>query len=290
MPEEHPPEIFESRSSNLDDIFVPGVGVRAALGDDDPEPSRFWPRMAATCTQAKTILRRSGIRTYGGICRSGSRLGVVFASARNQVKAYHPAWPTRLKQSGAVHFHQARQHADTGAWAAVLKLRNATAAGWARSKPFATSAAQRIRRAPSGLHRAHQHLGIGARVAVVKLRNSAAKGWIRSKPFAIGTAQRARILHSRLQQVLQLTRARIQADLSRSLRTSVPLARRRIQSWFERGLNIASRKLRAAGVDRLRYGVRIPDWRGLRRALPALAVLVAMVVFVIQRIALAVRR
>jgi len=45
------------RPDQIEDIYVPGIGVRAALGGDVPEPSTFWPPVRAKCERITQSVR-----------------------------------------------------------------------------------------------------------------------------------------------------------------------------------------------------------------------------------------
>jgi hypothetical protein len=77
----------------LDDIYVPGIGVRAALEDTGPEISDSWSLIAGGCARRAAFVNRWSVRTFGSLRRAGSRLVERFTRFGTEIQTAHTHWP-----------------------------------------------------------------------------------------------------------------------------------------------------------------------------------------------------
>lgn len=82
---------------SIDDTSVPGIGVRAALYDDEePEPSRFWPAIRQGVATTARFFSRSFARMMHGLEKMGASLthrGRTLAQQSRRASAYRPEFP-----------------------------------------------------------------------------------------------------------------------------------------------------------------------------------------------------
>jgi hypothetical protein len=65
-----------SEGGALEDIYVPGIGVRDALSDDGEGRSDLGSAVGERCARGAALVSRWAIRTFGNVRRFGSRLAV----------------------------------------------------------------------------------------------------------------------------------------------------------------------------------------------------------------------
>jgi TPR repeat protein len=92
----------------IDDTAVPGIGVRAALYDDEEkQPSRFWPTIRQVTANAAQFFRRAFAAMHHGVARLGSSISASGRNLGEQVRkasTYRPHFPDLPTQKvGAVY-------------------------------------------------------------------------------------------------------------------------------------------------------------------------------------------
>jgi hypothetical protein len=79
-------EVQNDGSAAVDDIFVPGVGVRGVLADDEPAGSALWPPIRAgweryvVDTRVREKLRGAAVRLKGGLADARLKSAVALRS------------------------------------------------------------------------------------------------------------------------------------------------------------------------------------------------------------------
>jgi hypothetical protein len=255
-----------NEDSMLDDLFVPGIGVRGALADDDLEPSEFWSRARDGYARRMGVFGQWAGRTLKNVRLAGSREAVRF-SARLSV---------RLSKIGEECRAAFSQNAEL-------------------ARHLMNSASRRLRKT-------HVRLAIGAHVAVLRFRNTINLGFrntinVRLSPwlFRILQASRAHFLRGR--QVAHLQVGRAGKHLHQVLKENIRYSRR-AQVWLVATAADARDRVRVVGqfaADQLAVDLRIsPDFRlnlsTLRRVAPALAALLIIAAFVVQATMVAAQR
>jgi hypothetical protein len=84
------------------DIYVPGIGVRAALGGDFAENSRFWPTLRDNAGRATQIARDSVGLLFGGARNAGLRLLGSIKNASGKLRRdanFVAAFPSAANES-----------------------------------------------------------------------------------------------------------------------------------------------------------------------------------------------
>ena len=243
-------EISVKRSredSELDDIHVPGLGVRSALADDGPENPQIWSWARNTYSRQAELVWQWTNRALRAVSLAGSGQVVKLAKV-----------------------------ADEGRLALIRGRRLAV--------DMANLAAQRLRKT-------HRHLANDAHIAVLKLRSAIAADDQRARSIA-------RILQERRGEFLRMTqcqRAQIDKVCKQGwTRISEEIVRQsRRRQVFLAGTVAGSRTVRmpfGRGVSvRLSRNFQF-DLTTLRRALPALTVLLVIVTFVFQAALVASKR
>ena len=245
-------ELQGSRATAFDDIYLPGIGVRGALSDDAAESSDFRSSICETCIRGAAHVNGWAIRTVRNVCRIGSRLAVKVTNIKIGSRTaikYCPKFPTRVKNCSTRYLPQT---------------------GWNLSDAIQT-AISRVRSATSALA-----LLLPRRETVTRIRQEI-QFWLlrvaQSTSVQIQKANRFR-----------LSRSAISDTATRNLRCTL--------SFLSSTMVDARNRLR---VD-ARYRVMLRgfascklDLSTLRRTAAPLAILLIMVVFVIQQIAVAIK-
>lgn len=161
------PEGAADPTPNLDDIFVPGLGVRGALDDDAPHRPPFLPSFMNHCTRVAVFVRRSQ--------------GVSCNHLRNIVRRSAFAWSIGTRQ--IQRNHQVNFSTRAGSAAGTLKKIPKQLAGDVRSfaitlgsstrkwtivlPPMSSSTLRAVSQLRVRLHRARQI----AQVQITSFRN-----------------------------------------------------------------------------------------------------------------------
>src|SRR5216683_781959 len=70
----------------LEHIYIPGIGVRDALGSDGPESPDFWRRFRDEYTRRATLVNRFAVRTFANVRTMLSSLSAEVTSACTKFK------------------------------------------------------------------------------------------------------------------------------------------------------------------------------------------------------------
>lgn len=93
-------------------IYIPGIGVRDALGSDSPESPDFWCRFREESARWATLVNRFGTRSFANVSRVVSSLSVRAMSVRTRFEAAltpRPNFSGRLRESA----HRYRQRVQS---------------------------------------------------------------------------------------------------------------------------------------------------------------------------------
>jgi hypothetical protein len=256
----HPESPDDNSDQHFADIFVPGLGVRAALGDDDEHAERppLWSHVRGVYSRTLVVIRRTSGRFSDRARSANLRITVSLQAARSSAKAWSPKFQAQLVHSARGGFQIVR----------------------------------------SALQRAGDGLGSSGRRAIGALRSTSTAGLARAKPLAQRSARTFQGAGSRMLRATQDACRQIHTDLRRPLRLPrIPAAVVRkthaAHSLVDRSAGMARERWRSTHFQVASFKTLAryrPTRPNLRRAAPALAVLLAMVVFVIQEIARAVSR
>lgn len=94
------PEREADPASNLDDIFVPGLGVRGALDDETPSRLSFSPNFAGSFRRALALLRRSKEASCNHLRNLARRSAFTYSSTAARMKMNLQAtFPARLNST-----------------------------------------------------------------------------------------------------------------------------------------------------------------------------------------------
>jgi hypothetical protein len=255
-PNEVGTEQSNKETPTFDDIYVPGIGVRAALDDDGPAGPGFLSEVAQRRTRATAFLNRRAIRTIENVRGVGTRLASTLRTAGAEIRtaARRPRFRVHLASSPRRTLKRIHSRLLNATRKADARLRSTTRK-LAVSTVLATSAAGRKLRI------------VGARSLRV----------MRSASVPVHRASQYRL---RLPSIPPLP-----AAIDRNLR--------RAQSSLRSALTGAGNRLRPVAAYKVSprfYANQRLDPLMLRRALPPLAVLAVIVMFVIEEIATVVRR
>jgi hypothetical protein len=247
------PELQSDETPGFDDIYVPGIGVRGALSDDDGESSDFGSRVRERCARTAARVNRWAVQTFGNARGVGVRLAVRLnktCSGTQGAVNHHREFLSRVTNSGARRFEETRRPLFTSVQSAVSRLRVATRNTVAGTAPLNLTIIRGVQKT-------------------------------RSKLLPVAQSISAQI---RRANQYRLSLPPISATVARSSR--------RAQSLLHRAAS-SSNRLRAAAnyktLPRLSVTYK-PDLRTLRRAAAPLTILLIMVVFVIQEITTAFKR
>ncbi len=309
LPEEEATRQVNPELSNdnpgIDDIYVPGLGVRGALSDDDTPRSSFsWARVSEGCTRSRATLHRATSVAVGGLRNARFRVVRRASGIASNIKAaiaYRPKFPGSLVNSQSSGFNRARTNVNQGVRAAASKLRSAGVTGASDIVNTAEAlGAYRVRVSTSlagSLSKVKTRLNESAHFASCKIRNAGKKG-VSATPRVKG-----RIVGATCAGRAQIFKA---FQNARSSRARVAIYRPQIPAAIVHGAQNAhalSQSLSKKAALELRKFARSTrpsqlaisfhrklDLVALRRALPALAVLLTMMVFAIQEIVAVVKR
>ena len=246
-------ELQSATAPAFDDIYVPGIGVRGALSDDAEEGSDFRSRVAQGWGRGAELVYAWVSQTVGNFRRVGSLLAVKITriSIGSQVAiSRRPKFLTQLTNWRVRYLPQTERSLSNVVQRAVSKLRDGTRV-WALSVPRREAVRQ------------------------------------------IGQKTRARLLRvshiccTQIQRVRQfpLPLPPFPEDVARNLR--------RTSSFLRRAAGNSKARLRIngnyQGMLRTLASAK-SDLQTLRRAAAPLAILLAMVVFVIQQIVVVTKR
>lgn len=241
-----------SAATAFDDIYLPGIGVRGALSDDAAEGSDLRSGISETCIRWATVVNSRAARTVRGIRSTGSRLVVKVTDIdiRSQTAIkYRPKFPARVTNWYNRSLPQSGRDLSNTLQAAVRRFRSAT--GALALSPSRSKAVTRIRQEiRSWLVRVAQNISTQIQRA----------NRLRPSPPAMSQT------------------------VARNLRGT--------QSFLSKVAVDARNRLRGHASYRVtrRFFVNCtPDLPSLRRGAAPLAILLIMVVFVIQQIAVAIK-
>jgi hypothetical protein len=245
-------ELQGSTAADFDDIYLPGIGVRGALSDDGAESSDFRSNIGETCIRGAVLVNGWAIRTVRSVRRIASRLVVKVTNIdiRSQTAVkYRPKFPTQMTNWRARYLPQTGWHLSNAFQAAIRRFRSATSA-LALLLPRRETVTRIRQEIHSWLLRVAQSTSIQIQRA----------DRFRLSPFAISetAARNLRCTQSFLNHVVVDVRNRLPFDAS-------------------------YRVMLRAFVNCM------PGLSTLRRSAAPLAILLIMVVFVVQQIAVAVK-
>jgi hypothetical protein len=234
----------------LDDVFVPGIGVRSALADDSPPTRHFFLQIREACARGKTVAKSSAARIFGRV------RDVKFQDTRTQLS---PA----IKM--------------------LASFRSNFSAGLTDSLRH-------------DLRNTRDHLADFGREAVTRIRIATQNTSI--TPQAREAMVRAvSVTRSWLPRVTQIAQDQIRRDKRREMPpTLMPAAL--VRSWHKvqavlRSWAVWVQSRRAAVRYPNQFRISINHKRAqvvLRRAAPALGMMLLILVFMIQEIVVAMRR
>jgi hypothetical protein len=124
-------ELQGSRATAFDDIYVPGIGVRGALSDDAGECSDFRSSIGETCLRGAALVNGWAIRTARNVSRIGSRLAVKVTNIKvgsQTAIKYRPKFPTRVKNRSTRYLAQTGSNLSDAIQTAISRFRSATSA------------------------------------------------------------------------------------------------------------------------------------------------------------------
>ena len=252
-----PNEAGKEQSGNdptFDDIYVPGIGVRAALDDDSPAGPGFLSEVARRRARAAAFLSRGAIRIVENVFGIRTRVASTLRSARTEIR---------------------------------------TAAGRPRFRGRLTSASRRT------LRQIHSRFLNAAGKVDARLRTTRSL-LISTETATVAASRKLRIVAARSLWVMRSASVSLRRGSNYQLHLpSIPSTAavgrnlRRAQSSLRCALAGAGTRLRRVAdykVPPRFYAIYKLDRLKLRRAVPPLAVLAAIVMFVIEEIATVVRR
>jgi len=241
-----------STATAFDDIYLPGIGVRGALSDDAAENSDLRSGVSETCIRWAAVVNGRATRTVRSIHRMGSRLVVKVTDIdiRSQTAIKHrPKFPARVTNWYRRSLPQTRRDLSNTLYAAVKRLRSAT--GALALLPARSKAVTRIRQ---------------------EIRS-----WL------VGVAQSIST---------QIQRADRFRPSPSAISQTVVQNLRGTQSFLSKVVINARNRLRLHAGYRVTRRLFInctPDLSSWRRGAAPLAILLIMVVFEIQQIAVAIK-
>lgn len=247
-----------SEDSKLDDLFIPGIGVRGALADDGPEHSEFWSQARDRYARGMGLFRQWGGRTLKNIRFLGSRTAVRVSKLGDECRAafsQDAELARRLMNPASRRLRKTHVRLAIGAHVAVLRLRNT--------------------------------INLGFRNAIN----------VRLSPSLSRILQASRVHFLRGSQVAHRQVGRAGKHLHQVLNEHIRYSRR-AQVWLVATAADARDRVRTVGqiaADQLAVDLRIsPDFRlnlsTLRRVAPALAALLIVAAFVVQATMVAAQR
>jgi hypothetical protein len=242
-----PKESAQYQPSNqipqAEDIYVPGIGVRAALGNDRPDSSGFWCGVGETWTHGAMFVSHVCIRIFGDVNRMASSLAAIGRRIGSEVGGaitHRPRFPVHLTNSTSRYLQRKQNYLSNRIRSVSSELRSATNCKLAR-----------LTEASAGvLQQTHSRLLRAPHTASTKIRSA--------------TNYRASLLP-------------IPEAMIRDLRKTYSFVLR--ATLRARNLQLVVARSKASLRIRDNYTVDLPR---LRRAVPALAVVLVMIVFVIQ--------
>ena len=245
-------QLQSSTAAAFDDIYVPGIGVRGALSDDAAESSDFRSNIGETCIRWAALVNGRAIRTVRRARRIGSRLAVKVTSIdiRNKIAIkYRPKFLTQVTNWHTRYLPQSGWDFSNALQTAISRFRSATSA--LAFLPQRSKTVTRIRQEiQSCLLRVAQSTG-------AQIQRAERFRW-NSSAISETMARNLRCTHSFLSNVVVDARNRLRVD--------------------------ASYRVMLRAFDNC-----TPDLPALRRTAAPLAILLIMVVFVIQQIAVAIK-
>ena len=274
-PDEAGKEQSCNESPTFDDIYVPGIGVRAALDDDSPAGPGFLSEVAQRRIRAAAFLNRQALGIVENVLGVRTRLASTLRSASTQIRSATaaqrarfrgprfrgprfrgPSFRGHLTSASRRTLQQIHSRFLNAAGKVDARLRTTTRK-LSVSTELATSAASRKLRIVGA-----RSLLVMRRVRVPVRRGSKYRLHLPSVPPTVAIGRNLRRAHSSLRCAVAGagTRLRPMADYVADYK--MPL---RFHETYR--------------LDRLR----------LRRAVPPLAVLAVIVMFVIEEIATVVR-
>jgi hypothetical protein len=234
----------------LDDVFVPGIGVRSALADDSPPTRHFSLQIREACARGKTVAKSSAARIIGKLRDAKFQdTRTQLSPAIKMLASYRPTFPAGPTNSVRHDLRNTRDHLANYGRQAVTRIRIAT-------------------------------------------RNTSINPHAREAIWRALTATPSWLLRVR-----QIAQDQIRRDKRRGFTpTLMPAALVRSRHWVEAILRSS-----AVWVQSLREAVRYPNHFRisidhkraqvvLRRAAPALGMMLLILVFMIQEIVVAMRR
>jgi hypothetical protein len=234
----------------FDDIYVPGIGVRAALDDDGPAAPGFLSELAVRRIRAAAFLNRQAIWTIENVRGARTRLASTLRTVGAEIRtaARRPRFQGRLTSA-------------SGRTLKRIHSRFLNAAGKADAR-FRTTT-----------HKLSVSTELAARAASQKLR--------------IAGARSLRVMRSASVPVHRSSKYKLSLPSIPPLPAAIGQNLRRAQSSVRSVLAVAVNRLRPAAdykVVRL-YATCSLDPPRLRRAVLPLAVLAVIVMFAIEQIA-----
>ena len=244
------PDLQGSTATAFDDIYLPGIGVRGALSDDAAESFDFRSNVGETCIRWAALVNNWAIQTVRSVRRIGSRLVVEVTNIGSQTAIkYSSKSLTQVTNWHTRYLPHSGWNLSNALQTAISRFRSATSA-LALLSPRSKSVTRIRQEIQSRLLRVAQSTSVQIqRADRFRLSPSA---------FSETVARNLRVTQSFLSTVVvdARSRPRIHASYRVMLRTFV---------------------------------ICTPDLPTLRRTAAPLAILLIMVVFVIQQIAVAIK-
>ena len=294
--------------SELDDIHVPGLGVRGALADDEPEKQAIWSwardtysRQAElaghwvrdTCFRQAESVGQWKSRALKDIRLAGSRQVVNLTKVANECKGALTRCQrlaVGLANSADHRLRKVRARLATDAHTAAVKLRSAAAVKDRQAQSFTWIVQERQRVidlanfADHGLSKTQRRLAAGAHNAALKLRSAVAANDRRARAFV-------RTLQERRGEFLRVTPAR-RAQIDKACKEGwARISKETVLRSRRAQLFLAGTVADVKGRVRMPVGPKVNfrlsrdfqfDLPTLRRGLPALAALLVIATFVLE--------
>jgi hypothetical protein len=247
------PERQSSDTSAFDDIYVPGIGVRGALGDDGPESFQCWSSIREGCSRGAAFVSRSTIQTFGNVRRTRSRLAVKLTRIGIEIQTvigHRRKFLVHLRNCAGRDLRKTQKRLTNTGQNTVRNLRSASNNKLSLSQPVTECVARVLQ---------------GTRFRLLRVAETtkaqihgASKYRLSLPPIPVTVLRNSHRTHSLLVTIMVGARNRLRAAAHYNPRL-----------WIS-----ANYKL---------------DLTRLRRAASALAVLLVMLVFVIQEIVMVVK-
>ncbi len=295
------PESQADETSQVDDIYVPGLGVRGVLYDDEkPARPAIWPQVRAAFSRGTSAIGRSGSDAVGAFRDFGVRAAAGYSRLSSDLRVAATRKASASKQfSGTLGagFQKTQQRILKGAQSTAIKFKTETQKTLAAHK--ATVSERFTSNLGSGIRKARQSVAEHTRSNAGRLKSATQRYLAAAKPrVKTGTVQffqasRAHLARFAKSASAQTSKARAYRPRLPHIPAAMVRSAHRAQSFSDSLSKTALAELRKLPRAAARYQKRFTykaDIATLRRAAPALVILGAMMIFTIQQIFVAAKR